>query len=128
MPIPGCDTSYTSLPPVQRDIVASLHEQLASDTEQLQQEAQEWQSQCTSMEKELVEAQAKASAMQQELKTRPTNQQVHANALWPLHRSGQQSACVPADLHMRCVAQAPHRFEHTFDMSYMCLCAHVTVL
>ena len=94
MPIPGCSTSYTSLPPVQRDIVASLHQQLASDTEHLQQEAQEWQSQCTSMEKELNEAQAKASAIQQELKTRPTNQQVHATAVWPLHRLWASSLLV----------------------------------
>lgn len=57
-------------------MVGSLHQQLASNTEQLQQEAHDWQEQCAALEKELADVRADAHDARQEVKTRPTNQQV----------------------------------------------------
>lgn len=70
---------------VQRDVVASLHQQLATTTQQLQQEAQDWQDQCTTLEKELDDVRAEAGSMQQELKARPTTQQVQPACILLVH-------------------------------------------
>lgn len=61
---------------MQRDVVATLHQQLAHTSDQLQQEVQEWQDQCAALEKDLSDVRAEAHDAQQELKTRPTGQQV----------------------------------------------------
>ena len=66
---------------VQRDIVAKLHEELSSTIESMQQDVQRWQDQCSTFERQLAAAQAEVSTSQQELKSRPTVQQV-SSSVW----------------------------------------------
>ena len=56
--------------------MAHLHEELSSSTERLQAELAEWQGRCEALEGHLQAQQAHSSQLEQDLKTRPTPQQV----------------------------------------------------
>ncbi|KAL0022630.1 hypothetical protein WJX77_011900 [Trebouxia sp. C0004] len=60
----------------QRGIVAHLHEELSSSTERLQAEVAEWRDRCEAREGQLQAQQAHGSQLEQDLRTRPTPQQV----------------------------------------------------
>ena len=74
--------------------MAHLHEELSSSTERLQAELAEWQGRCEALEEQLQAQQAQSSQLEQDLKTRPTPQQVTTTlffaAIWPigLYRAG----------------------------------------
>jgi len=74
--------------------VAHLHEELSSSTERLQAELAEWQGRCEDLEGQLQALQAHGSQLEQDLKTRPTPQQVttalFSAAIWPvgLYKAG----------------------------------------
>jgi len=72
---------------LQRGIVAHLHEELSSSTERLQAELAEWQGRCEALEGQLQAQQAHSSQLEQDLKTRPTLQQVMTTLF--LQLSGQ---------------------------------------
>jgi hypothetical protein len=75
--------------------VAHLHEELSSSTERLQAELAEWQGRCEDLEGQLQAHQAHSSQLEQDLKTRPTPQQVttalYSAAIWPvgLYKAGE---------------------------------------
>lgn len=61
---------------LQRGIVAQMHEELSSATETLQADAAHWQGQWEEAEGQLQAQQGLALQLEQELKARPTTQQV----------------------------------------------------
>ena len=68
---------------LQRGIVAHLHEELSSSTERLQAELAEWQGRCEVLEGQVQAQQAHISELEQDLKARPSAQQVS----WTHHMS-----------------------------------------
>lgn len=72
---------YHALPQwVQREFVARLHEDLSSSTERLQAELAKWQGCCEDLEAELQAERMQSMQLEQDLKARPTSQQVSAKA------------------------------------------------
>ncbi len=75
--------------------MAHLHEELSSSTERLQAELAEWQGRCEDLEGQLQAHQAHSSQLEQDLKTRPTPQQVttalYSAAIWAvgLYKAGE---------------------------------------
>lgn len=68
---------------LQRGIVAHLHEELSSSTERLQAELAEWQGRCEVLEGQVQAQQAHTSELEQDLRARPSAQQVS----WTDHMS-----------------------------------------
>ncbi len=68
--------------------MAHLHEELSSSTERLQAELAEWHGRCEDLEGQLQAQQTHSSQLEQDLKTRPTPQQVKTAflfaATWPI--------------------------------------------
>lgn len=64
--------------------MAHLHEELSSSTERLQAELAEWQGRCEALEGQLQAQQAHGSQLEQDLKVRPTPQQVIFAVIWPI--------------------------------------------
>lgn len=60
----------------QRGVVAHLHQELSSSMERLQGELAEWQGRCEDLEGQLQLQQAYSAGLEQDLKARPTAQQV----------------------------------------------------
>lgn len=74
---------------VQREVVARLHEDLSSSTEQLQAELAAWQGRCEHLEAELHTEQKQSMQLEQDLKARPTSKQVNAKCCAVLPASQQ---------------------------------------
>ena len=75
---------------MQRGVVAQLHAELGSTTERLQADLAEWQGRCEALEGQLQEQQQHAVKLEQDLKNRPSPQQVSYNELaysWDLFTS-----------------------------------------
>ena len=58
---------------MQREVVARLHEDMSSSTEQLQNEVMEWQGRCEVLQADLEAQQKQTMQLEQELKARPTD-------------------------------------------------------
>lgn len=63
---------------MQREVVARLHEDMSSSTERLQAEVAEWQGRYGVLQADLQAQQQQTLHLEQELKARPTPQQVSA--------------------------------------------------